>query len=306
MTAPDAPAEARGPRAVRSVIAPDPAALAERVAADLLWVLADAQSAGRVPALALTGGGMGIAVLRAIAAGPAGAPPRPVDWSRVRLLWGDERWLPAGDPERNDRQADDALLAGLPLSPGLVHRVPPPAPGLDLAGAAAATAAVVAGIERIDLVLLGVGPDAHVASLFPGQEALLASGAAAIAVPASPKPPAARVSLSRASLNRADRVWFLIAGAEKAAAYLAATATADGAAVTPETDSTPGAPHVSETIETSETSESAETPETAGSAGEPGPETNAAPVSAPVARIRGRIETVCYADFAAVPRRARS
>ena len=209
---------------------PGLAGLGEEVASALLDVCAARQAEGAVPCVVLTGGRAGAEVLRAL-----GRHPRlgAVDWGRVRLLWGDERWLPSGDPERNDRLADDLLFGAATPDPRLVHRVAAPEPagggahrrgdggpgatGLD--DAAAAYAALVAGLGRIDLALCGVGEDGHVASLFPGREELLRDDPAtpaALAVRDSPKPPPERVSLSLPALRRAERVWLLASGSGKA------------------------------------------------------------------------------------------
>lgn len=193
----------------------DLAALSEAVAEETIALCRSRQAEGAVPCLVLTGGSGGAAVLAALAAHPE---LRTVDWRRMRLLWGDERWVPAGHPERNDRLADETLLAAVAHDPALVHRVPASDSGLDLDGAAAAYAELVDGLERIDLVLSGVGPDGHVASIFPGRDDLLSATASAIPVRDSPKPPPERVSLTLPALNRAERSWLLAAGAAKAEA----------------------------------------------------------------------------------------
>lgn len=174
------------------------------------------QSAGAVPCIVLTGGSGGERVLRDLAAHPdLGA----VDWRRVRFLWGDERWVPRGDEERNDRLADETLFAAVDVDPDLVHRVPAADSGLPLDAAAAAYAEMVRGIDRIDFALNGVGPDGHVASLFPGRDDLLRADAGvpdAIPVRDSPKPPAERISLTFPFLARAERTWLIAAGEAKA------------------------------------------------------------------------------------------
>ncbi|MEB4613040.1 6-phosphogluconolactonase, partial [Leucobacter sp. M11] len=148
----------------RLVTAADAAALAERIAHDLLAFLADRLSSQDEVTVALTGGGMGIGCLRALARLPE---REAIDWTRVRLIWGDERWLPLGDPERNETQAREALLDALPLLRDRVIAMPASDEGFDLDEAAEELAKRIAELEEIDLVLLGVGPDAHVASLFP-------------------------------------------------------------------------------------------------------------------------------------------
>ena len=135
-----------------------------------------------------------------------------VKWGRVTVLFGDERCVPPEDPESNYQMARESLLDR--VAPATVHRVPAelgPEEGARL------YSSVVAGLEPLDLVLLGLGPDGHCASLFPGHRALQATGWA-VAVRGAPKPPPDRVSLTLAALRGARRVIFLATGAEKAEA----------------------------------------------------------------------------------------
>lgn len=188
--------------------------IGEGVAAALIETCAQRQANGAVPVVVLTGGRGGAQVLEALRLHPVRGT---VDWSRVRFLWGDERWLPAGDPERNDVLAE-AFLAEVGADPELVHRVAASDSGLTLDEAAAQYAEIVDGLAGIDAVLCGVGEDGHIASLFPGRGDLLRTDPgtpSAIPVRDSPKPPAERVSLTLPALNRADEVWLLAAGAGK-------------------------------------------------------------------------------------------
>ncbi|QBE50119.1 6-phosphogluconolactonase [Leucobacter triazinivorans] len=174
------------------------------------------QAEGAVPCIVLTGGSGGARVLQDLAAHPRLGS---VDWGRVRFLWGDERWVPQGHEDRNDLLADATLFAAVEVDPELVHRMPACDSGLSLDQAAAAYARLVAGIARIDFGLSGVGPDGHVASLFPGREDLLRDGPGvpdAIPVRDSPKPPSERISLTLPALCRAERTWLIAAGAAKA------------------------------------------------------------------------------------------
>jgi len=95
--------------------------LAFSVAERLITALADAQSTGGVAQLVLTGGRVAAEVYRAVAGSPAMVE---VDWHRVEFWWGDERFLPDGDPERNETQARDALLSALDVDPARVHPMP--------------------------------------------------------------------------------------------------------------------------------------------------------------------------------------
>jgi 6-phosphogluconolactonase len=99
----------------------DASLLAKAAAARLVTRLVDAQASSGTADLVLTGGGIGTAVLAELAAAPAlGA----VDWRRLDIWWGDERFLPSGDPERNEEQADQALLSLVDADPARVHRMP--------------------------------------------------------------------------------------------------------------------------------------------------------------------------------------
>jgi 6-phosphogluconolactonase len=200
--------------------------LAGAVAARLVTRLVDAQAATGSASVVLTGGGVGIATLRALAAMPAHDA---IDWRRLDVWWGDDRFVPTDDPERNEKQAREALLDHVPLDPARVHAMPPSdgAYGDDPEAAAEAYAKALAAATRpedhgiapsFDVVLLGVGPDGHVASLFPERPALHETERAAVAVRGAPKPPPTRISLTMPAIRNAREVWLLVAGKEKAPA----------------------------------------------------------------------------------------
>lgn len=208
------------------VVHPDAATLAEATAARLLLRLMDAQSQHSPVHVALTGGGMGAAVLRAVAASPL---REAVDWTGVHVWWSDERFLPTGDPERNETQARAAGLDTLGLPPGNVHAVPAPPQAAtpdaaaeayagELASFAAATDDAGPAVPAFDVLVLGVGPDGHVASLFPGKASGAVVDRTTIGVTDSPKPPPERVSMTFPAIEAAAEVWFVVAGAEKAPA----------------------------------------------------------------------------------------
>jgi 6-phosphogluconolactonase len=142
---------------------------------------------------------------------------RRLPWGRVAVLFGDERCVPPDDPESNYLMAYRDLLSRVhPLS---VHRMPGE---LGAEEAAELYAAVVRAYAPLDLVLLGIGPDGHTASLFPGHPALAAAGEV-VAVHRAPKPPPDRVSLSLPILRQARRVVFLVTGDDKAEALARAS-----------------------------------------------------------------------------------
>jgi 6-phosphogluconolactonase len=198
--------------------------VAAAAAARLVTRLVDVQAARGSASVVLTGGTIGIAVLAEV----AGSSLRDtVDWSRLDVWWGDERFLPNGDPERNETQAREALLDGVPLDPARVHPMPPsdgryPEPEAAAAAYAAELAAAArpedhGPVPSFDLLLLGVGPDGHTASLFPEHPGVY-DERPVVAVRGAPKPPPTRLSLSFAAINQARHVWFVVTGEEKARA----------------------------------------------------------------------------------------
>lgn len=200
--------------------------LAAAVAARLVTRLVDVQSARGEASLVLTGGGIARLTLQALASSPARGA---VDWRRLDLWWGDERFLPAGDPDRNETLARQALLDTVPLDPSRVHAMPASdgPDGDDPEAAAARYAAELAAAARpedhgaapaFDICLLGVGPDGHVASLFPGQPAVYEQDRTAVAVRGAPKPPPTRITLTLPVIQGSREVWAVVSGADKAAA----------------------------------------------------------------------------------------
>jgi 6-phosphogluconolactonase len=203
-------------------VLPSADAVARAVAEQLVGRIAHAQAQGRVPSIVLTGGTIANAIYQAVAA----LPTEDVDWKRVDFWWGDERYVTADSTDRNDRAAELDLLDVVGADPARVHAMPAldeAHPDLDAAAAAYAEELREHGGDQFDLVLLGVGPDGHVASLFPGFEQL-GSEDVAVAVRDSPKPPPERISLTFAALNRTHEVWFLVTGDGKANAVASALA----------------------------------------------------------------------------------
>jgi 6-phosphogluconolactonase len=217
---------------------PDGTELAIAAAARCVTRLAEAIFANGHAHLVLTGGGIGTKVLAAIAA----APDRDtVNWSLVDFWWGDERFAPTGHPDRNETGARAALLDLLPgVDQARVHRVAGPdgPDGDDPDAAAARYAAELAAAARsdaretgeataapagltpvpdFDVLMLGIGPEGHVASIFPETPAAYDAGTVVV-VRDSPKPPPTRISLTFAAIHAAREVWILASGAEKAEA----------------------------------------------------------------------------------------
>lgn len=196
----------------RVVVHPTADLTARAAGLRLLLTLVEAQSVHSPVHVALTGGTMGIAMLSAVAEEDL---LDAVDWSGVHLWWGDERF--AADGDRNASQARAALIDRLPIPSENVHEVARPSEASDVEAAATAYAQALAGV-RFDVVVLGVGPDGHVASLFPGRREVEVDGLGALAVRNSPKLPPERVTLTREQLCLADEVWFVAAGSDKSGA----------------------------------------------------------------------------------------
>lgn len=200
---------------------PDAGALATTIAGELLNRIADAQAAGHVPQIGLTGGTIAEAVHREVA---RLSPASGVDWGAVEFWFGDERFVPADSPERNANQARAAFLDEVGAT--RVHAVPSSddVPDAEAAAAAYATEVEQHGAGGFDILMLGVGPDGHIASLFPHHPGLTVTGAITTAVHDSPKPPPDRVSFTLEALQRARSVWFLVSGSGKADAVARALA----------------------------------------------------------------------------------
>ncbi len=205
----------------RVEVQPDAEALATAVAGELLSRLADVQAAGGVPQIGLTGGTIADAVHRELGRLSAGTE---VDWSRVVVWFGDERFVPADSPDRNAGQARAAFLDAVGATQ--VHEVPASdaVPDAEAAASAYGDSMREHGAGSFDVLMLGIGPDGHIASLFPRHPALAVDDRVAVAVHDSPKPPPDRVSLTIPALRRSETVWFLASGDGKADAVAAALA----------------------------------------------------------------------------------
>jgi len=237
------------------VIEPDADRLARSVASALVARLAAAQAVHGTASVVVTGGGIGTAVLERVAQLVEEPEHAVVDWQLVDVWWGDERFVPVDDPERNELGARTALIAKVPLDPERVHPIPSSDAGFEtpeeaadwyageLAAAArrqdgaalsqgpTASARAVGGegvlqLPRIDVLMLGMGPEGHVASIFPESPAAT-DERPVVAVHDCPKPPPTRVSLGFAALTAAEEVWLLVSGEGKADAVASALGGAD-------------------------------------------------------------------------------
>jgi 6-phosphogluconolactonase len=170
-----------------------------------------AEQAGRGGSIVLTGGSsVGMAYTRAAELQP--------DWSRVTVWWGDERCVPPDDERSNYRLAKETLLDRLAVPPAATHRI---RGELKPATAAAELDAALAG-EELDLLLLGLGGDGHMASLFPGSPQLEVEDRLATWGPPGLEPFVERVTLTLPAILSAQRIVFLVSGDGKADAVAGA------------------------------------------------------------------------------------
>ncbi|MDJ0394900.1 6-phosphogluconolactonase [Rhodococcus sp. G-MC3] len=208
----------------------DAQALVDAVRSRFVDVVVAAQTERGSASVVLTGGGTGIALLEALRK-DSGA----IDWSNVDVYFGDERFLPAGDPERNEVQASEALLDHVDVHPDRVFRMAASdGPHGSDPEVAAVTYAQILGSRSggdhtpaFDVHLLGMGGEGHINSLFPHTDAVREKDHYVVAVENSPKPPPVRITLTLPAVQRARHVWLLVAGAAKADAVAAAVGGAD-------------------------------------------------------------------------------
>jgi 6-phosphogluconolactonase len=196
----------------RVVVVKDMAALADEAGAHVERVLLGTP-VGERASIALSGGSTPRAAYQHLA---ARCPP----WARADFFFGDERIVPPEAEGSNFRMADDALLHRLPLDPDQIHRIRGELPPDEAAALAEEDLrASVPGdpYPRLDLILLGMGPDGHTASLFPGAPELEESERLMIPVHRPEMPQPWRVSMTLPVLNAGRRVLVVVGGAEKAA-----------------------------------------------------------------------------------------
>ena len=180
--------------------------------------------------IVLTGGGTGIGILSKLAERDR------IDWSKVHLFWGDDRYVPEDDDERNYKQAREALLDRVGIPAANVHAMPASDGefGDDLDAAALAYEHVLAANAEpgeptpyFDVHLLGMGGEGHINSLFPHTPAVREADRMVVGVSDSPKPPPRRITLTLPAIQRSREVWLIVSGAAKADAVAAAVGGAD-------------------------------------------------------------------------------
>ena len=202
----------------------DGPAVATRAAADFVAWAQSALSQKDLLHVSVTGGTVGILTLVKIAEHPL---VQELDWARIHIWWGDERFVAANSPDRNSLQARDALLGKINIPEGNIHEFPSlqdkgASAQQQLSEAARAFDKVIDGFVAepgtqlaFDLTFLGMGPDGHIASLFPERE-LPAGGVRVLAEADSPKPPPMRLTFTYEAICNSKLIWFVVAGADKA------------------------------------------------------------------------------------------
>jgi 6-phosphogluconolactonase len=205
---------------------PDSDALVAAAGDRLLDAITDAIDKRGRAQIVLTGGGTGVGLLKRV-----GEHAAKIDWSKVHLFWGDDRYVPEDDDERNDKQAREALLDHIDIPAANVHPMSPSDGefGDDLDAAALAYEHVLAAnadsgepAPDFDVHLLGMGGEGHINSLFPESPAVRETQRLVVGVSDSPKPPPRRITLTLPAVQRSREVWLVVSGAAKADAVAAA------------------------------------------------------------------------------------
>jgi 6-phosphogluconolactonase len=200
-------------------IVPDADAMSRAAAETIIEHLSESLQTHDVYSIALSGGSTP-GRLYALLANDAKLQER-IPWDRVHFFWGDERHVPPGHPESNYRMADTALLSKVPIPSTNIHRIRAEDPDADKAAADYALEIrrffkIDAGqMPRFNCVLLGMGPDGHTASLFPGTPGLQETKRLAVANWIE-KFQSYRITITVSVINNADRIIFLVSGEEKA------------------------------------------------------------------------------------------
>lgn len=223
--------EQRKPGKPEIRVSPDLVTLSRAAAQALAGLVRERTSAGNPFSLVLSGGDTPRALYSLLAT----EFRERIDWSKVHLFWGDERYVPRTDPRSNYRMVKESLIDRVSLPAGNVHPMP-----TELARPEESALEYEAFLRTFfhsppapwpvfDLILLGLGAEGHTASLFPRSPALgeQQRWVAAVRVPAEPP---LRLTLTLPALNHASQVFFLAAGSRKARAVRAGTAdaTSDG------------------------------------------------------------------------------
>jgi 6-phosphogluconolactonase len=190
--------------------------LSLRAAEAVVRIINESMQANGTCSLALSGGSMPRTLYRLLSSQFRDQIP----WTKVHVFWGDERYVPPGDPQSNYRMARETLLDHVASPAGNVHPMPTGVPDPDVAARDYEKTLrnyFSRDWPRFDLVLLGLGEEGHTASLFPGSPALEETRRWVVAVKAPSEPPL-RLTLTLPALTEAANIYFLVAGRNKAQA----------------------------------------------------------------------------------------
>lgn len=186
--------------------------VSDLVAQRLLDRLIELQETQPIVHVCLTGGNAANAMYERFAELAEGSE---LDAAKLQLWWGDERFVPATDPDRNSLQAVSRLARTVSIKSADTHMMAAQDGRKDSHECAAAYEAEL-GDTHFDVTLLGVGEDGHVASVFPGHPSFDPTTRNVIGVTEAPKAPVERITLTIPALNRSDEIWVMATGEAKA------------------------------------------------------------------------------------------
>ena len=191
--------------------------VAQQASLEIIQVINDVLAKKNSVHIALTGGTVGIFTLEVL---DKIVSDQKLDVSRAHFWWGDERFIESNSADRNFNQAKNVMPNLLGTDSKMIHAFPSSDNGMELETARSDFSAHMIEVfgdsdPAMDLTILGMGPDGHVASLFPGMNH---DGDLVIAVDNSPKPPPQRLSFSMELINRSQKILFVVAGLDKAEA----------------------------------------------------------------------------------------
>jgi 6-phosphogluconolactonase len=197
-------------------VLPDIEAVSRAAAEGIVRIIRSAVSHSGECSVVLSGGTTPRSLYRLLGA----AYQNEIPWKSVHLFWGDERYVPPDDPASNFRMVRETLLDAISIPGTNLHPMSTGRPDPDASAReyeALLNQRFNGDWPRFDLILLGLAPDGHIASLFPGSKALLEDKRRVVAVRV-PKEPPQRLTLTLPAINRAAHVYFLVAGKTKAGA----------------------------------------------------------------------------------------
>ncbi|MEO7588385.1 MAG: 6-phosphogluconolactonase [Arachnia sp.] len=196
----------------RTVRLDDASEVADVVARRLLERIVELQEKRGLVHICLTGGSTANKMYERFA---ALVPDSALDATKLQLWWGDERFVPGTDADRNSLQAVSRLARTVSIKSADIHMMPAQDGRADSHQCAAEYETELAD-TTFDITLLGIGPDGHVGSIFPDHPSFETTSRSVIGVTDSPKPPSDRISMTIPAMNRSEEIWLIATGASKA------------------------------------------------------------------------------------------